>query len=162
MIELAPEADGPLRSEPTMRHVAKWSAQGIALISHFYGRNKKAPKKQATNALGRLKLFCNIAADTSGTDFLREIKGIMKTALELDEMLMGSLAIWSIQWLRSGQSKSLRYDADKMDAVAYANELSPKTAVVLAISPMLLKTGNANGCNYDSEMVLCKASVVCD
>jgi hypothetical protein len=144
-----------------MRHVAKWSAQGTALLSHFYGRDKRAPKRRASIALDRLKQFCNIAAEKSGTDFLQEMKSIMETALDLDEMLMGSMAILSVYWPGTGQSKGLRYDADGMDAMAHTKELSPKTAVVFTISPMLLKTGNANGCNYDSEMTLCKASVVC-
>ncbi|KAF5227886.1 hypothetical protein FAUST_11471 [Fusarium austroamericanum] len=162
LVDVAPVADGPLRSGPTMRHVARWSAQGTALIGHFYGREKKAPKERATNALEGLKLFCNIPADNSGTNFLHEMKGIMETAIDLDEMLMGSLAILSIKWLRTGQSKTLRYNADQMDAVVHTKELSPKTAVAFMISPMLVKMGNADGCNYDCKMILCKSSVVCE
>lgn len=90
------------------------------------------------------------------------MKSILETALDLDGMLMGSMAILSIQWLQTGQSKSLRYDTDLMNSVAHTKELSPKTAVTFMISPVLLKMGNADGCNYDSEMVLCKASVVCE
>jgi hypothetical protein len=160
MTELAPRTDRPLRLGPTMRHVAKWSAQGTALLSHFDQRDKKAPKRHASKELDRLKLFCNITAEKSGTDFLQEMKVILETALNLDEMLMGSMAILSTHELEHGP-KSLRYDADLMDVLAHTKELSPKTAVDFIISPMLLKTGNANGCNYDSEMVLCKASVVC-
>ncbi|RGP68405.1 hypothetical protein FSPOR_5284 [Fusarium sporotrichioides] len=160
LVELAPEADRPSQSGPTMRHVAKWSAQGTSLLNHFYGRDKKAPKMQAIDTLDRLRQFCNIAEEKAGTDFLQEMKGIIETALNLDEMLMGSIAILSIQWPETGQSKSLRYDEHGMDAVAHTKDLSPRTAVAFTISPMLLKTGNANGCNYDSEMVLCKASVV--
>ncbi|CAG1959177.1 unnamed protein product [Fusarium graminearum] len=129
---------------------------------HFDRRDAKAPKRQARIELDRLKLFCNITADTPGTDFLREMKSILETALDLDGMLMGSMAILSIQWLQTGQSKSLRYDTDLMNSVAHTKELSPKTAVTFMISPVLLKMGNADGCNYDSEMVLCKASVVCE
>ncbi|GKT98515.1 hypothetical protein FLAG1_01276 [Fusarium langsethiae] len=160
LVELAPEADRPSRSGPTMRHVAKWSAQGTALLSHFYGRDEKAPKRRAAHALGRLKQFCNIAAEKARTDFLQEMKGIIEVALDVDEMLMSSMAILTIQWPETGQSKRLRYDEDGMDAVAHINDLSPRTAVAFTISPMLLKMGNSNGCNYDSEMVLCKASVV--
>ncbi|KAH7005734.1 hypothetical protein EDB82DRAFT_472427 [Fusarium venenatum] len=117
LAEIAPETDRPSRSEPTMKHVAKWSAQGTVLLGHFYGRDKKAPKRRAAYELDKLEQFCNIAAEKTDTDFLREMKSIVETALDLDEMLMSSMAILSIQWPETGQSKSLPYDADGMDAV---------------------------------------------
>ncbi|RGP77336.1 hypothetical protein FLONG3_4571 [Fusarium longipes] len=161
LVGIAPESDRPSRSGPTMRHVAKWTAQGTGLLIHFHGRDRKAPSKLASNALDRLEDVCNIAADVSGTDFLQEMKSIMENALDIDEMLMGSMAIFSILWPSTGKQKNLRYDADGMEVVAHTGELSPNTAVAFIISPLLLKMGNADGRNYDSEMILCKASVVC-
>ncbi|KAM0305278.1 hypothetical protein HYE67_008804 [Fusarium culmorum] len=161
LVGLAPDADQHSRSGPTMRHVAKWSAQGTALLGHFDRRDNNAPQRRAMIALERMEHFCNIAAEKEGTDFIQEMKDIMETALDLDKMLMGSMTILSVQWPNTGRSKSARYDPDGMEAVAHTTDLPPNTDVAFIISPMRLKMGNANGCNYESEMVLYKASVVC-
>lgn len=91
------------------------------------------------------------------------MKAILEAALDLDEMLMSSKAIFLVRWPQDGQSKTLqRFDANQMESLAHTNELSSKTIVRFFISPMLIKIGNADGCNYDSEMTLCKATVACE
>lgn len=81
--------------------------------------------------------------------------------MDLDDMLMSSRAVFMVRWNESGQSTHVLFNGDKMEAIAYSEELSPKTIVEIEISPMLVKTGNADGCNYDSSMVLAKALAVC-
>ncbi|SCO29454.1 uncharacterized protein FFMR_01401 [Fusarium fujikuroi] len=90
-----------------------------------------------------------------------EMKAIIDTALELDEMLMNSKAIFTIRRPESDGSKNQRFDATEMEAFIQGKDLSSKTVVEFAISPMLIKMGNADGCNYDSRMVVCKSLVVC-
>ncbi|EWZ91049.1 hypothetical protein BFJ70_g13435 [Fusarium oxysporum] len=162
-LESASEVDNPSRPGPTLRHVARWFAQGTALFGHFFGRDQHASRREARSEVDRLKLFCNITADKSGTDFHQEMKAILEAALDLDEMLMSSKAIFLVRWPQDGQSKTLqRFDANQMESLAHTNELSSKTIVRFFVSPMLIKIGNADGCNYDSEMTLCKATVACE
>ncbi|KAH7180924.1 hypothetical protein DER46DRAFT_641005 [Fusarium sp. MPI-SDFR-AT-0072] len=159
----APEVDNPSRPGPTLRHIARWFAQGTALFGHFFGRDQNAFRHEAHSEVERLKLFCNIDADKSGTDFQQEIKAILEAALDLDEMLMSSRAIFLVRWPQDEQSKILqRFDANQMDSLAHTNELSSKTIVRFFISPMLIKVGNADGFNYDREMTLCKVTVACE
>jgi hypothetical protein len=160
-IGLAPETDSPGRPGPSLRHVARWSAQGAALFEHFIGRNQKAFKRQAGIELERLKTFCDADSKNSDTDFLQEMKTVLGTAMDLDDMLMNSRAVFMVRWNESGHSTHALFNADKMEATAYSEKLSPETIVEIEISPMLVKTGNADGCNYDSSMVLVKALVVC-
>ncbi|KAF5693352.1 hypothetical protein FDENT_2091 [Fusarium denticulatum] len=141
-LELTPEIDNPSRPGPTLRHVAR---------------------REARLEVERLKLFCKINADNSGTDFRQDMKAVLEAALDLDEMLMGSRAIFLVRWPQDRQSRILqRFDANQMESLAHTKELSPKTIVKIFISPMLIKLGNADGNNYDSEMTLCKATVVCE
>ncbi|KAF4958617.1 hypothetical protein FGADI_2314 [Fusarium gaditjirri] len=162
-LESASEVDNPSRPGPTLRHVARWFAQGTALFGHFFGRDQNAFRRETRLEVERLKLFCNITADKSGTDFYQEMKAILEAALDLDEMLMSSKAIFSVRWPQDGQSETLqRFDATQMESLAHSSELSSNKIVRFFISPMLIKAGNADGCNYDSEMTLCKAAVVCE
>ncbi|KAF5575135.1 hypothetical protein FPANT_11464 [Fusarium pseudoanthophilum] len=157
------EVDNPSRPGPTLRHVARWFAQGTALFGHFFRRDQDAFRREARLEVERLQRFCNIAADKSGTDFHQEMKAILEAALDLDEMLMSSKAIFLIRWPQDGQSDiRQQFDTDRMESLAHTRELSSKTIIRFFISPMLIKVGNADGCNYDSEMILFKATVACE
>ncbi|KAG5766234.1 hypothetical protein H9Q72_005708 [Fusarium xylarioides] len=160
-IGAAPEGDKPSGRGPTLRHVARWAAQGAAFFGHFFVRNEQAFRARAACELEGLKAFLNFPKDKSTADLLQEMKSIIDTALELDEMLMNSKAIFIICRLESDGSKNQRFDAAEMDAFIQGKDLSSKTVVEFAISPMLIKMGNADGCNYDSRMVVCKSLVVC-
>ncbi|KAF5531843.1 hypothetical protein FNAPI_13120 [Fusarium napiforme] len=142
-IGVAPEGDKPSGRGPTLRHVARWAAQGAALFGHFF-----------------LKAFVTFPKDKPSADLLQEMKTIIDAALELDEMLMNSKAIFTVHRPESDGSKNQRFDATRMDAFIQGKDLSSKTVVEFAISPMLIKMGNADGCNYGSCMVVCK-SLVC-
>ena len=97
---------------------------------------------------------------TSVKDALAEI---FTAALELDQMLMASKAIFFIRWKFSAKRTTRpRYDDRFMEALAWEKDLSSSSLVKLFISPALIKTGNADGENYDSQMIVAKASVVCN
>ncbi|KAI1032146.1 hypothetical protein LB504_000618 [Fusarium proliferatum] len=162
-LEYAPEVYNPSRPGPTLRNVARWFAQGTALFGHFFGRDQDAFRREARLEVEGLKQFCNITADKSGTDFHQEMKAILKAALDLDEMLMSSKAIFPVRWPQDGQSETLQhFDTNQMESLVHTKEPSPKTIIRFHISPMLIKLGNADGNNYDSEMTLCKATVACE
>ncbi|KAF5663105.1 hypothetical protein FHETE_7672 [Fusarium heterosporum] len=162
LIELASVADEPGHSGPSIRHVARWSAQGASLFVHFLGRDSKVFKQLLIDETKKLGSFCKIVSRESETGLLLEMKGILETALDLDDMLMSSKAIFWVHWALVEQSDPAHYIANEMEAVAYSKELTPKTSVKFEVSPMLVKMGNADGCNYGSSMVLSKALVVCE
>lgn len=158
----APEVDGPKRPSLSARHVARWSAQGAALFGRFFERDQNTLNRLAIEEIDKLKSFCNISSKKTTRGFLRDMKSIMEAALDLDEMLMNSRALFSVRWCENVQSEPLRFDEARMEVSAYNKDLSSQSAVEFEISPMLVKVGNADGCNYHSYMVLCKASVVCE
>ncbi|KAM6531676.1 hypothetical protein FSOLCH5_001130 [Fusarium solani] len=92
------------------------------------------------------------------------MKAILKSALELDQMLMSSRALFLVRWpdTRQDTSELLAFDEALMEAVAWEREVSPKSVVELIVSPSLVKLGNADGQNYDKHIVLAKGSVVCN
>lgn len=158
----APEVDGPKRPSLSARHVARWSAQGAALFGHFFGRDQKALNRLASDEIDKLKSFCILSSKNMTTDFLQDMNTIIGNALDLDEMLLNSRALFTVRWCDNGQSEPLRFDEARMEVTAHDKDLSPQSIIEFEISPMLVKTGNSDGCNYDSYMVLCKASVVCE
>jgi hypothetical protein len=91
------------------------------------------------------------------------MKAILEAALDLDEMLKRCSVLDCPSWGQRTKKIALELiDANQMESLAHTNELSSKTIVRFFISPMLIKIGNADGCNYDSEMTLCKATVACE
>ncbi|EXK48765.1 hypothetical protein FOMG_01562 [Fusarium oxysporum f. sp. melonis 26406] len=53
------------------------------------------------------------------------MKAILEAALDLDEMLMSSKAIFLVRWPQDGQSKTLQcFVANQMESLAHTNELS--------------------------------------
>lgn len=100
----------------------------------------------------------------SGERVRDEISVIIDCAVELDQMLMCSKALFQIHWKDHCQdhTKRQRYNPNVMDAISYDTELSEQSIVKMVISPFLYKAGNADGQNYESSMLLIKATVVCD
>jgi hypothetical protein len=97
----------------------------------------------------------------SKIDFLQGMLDIFENALELDEIFMKSKAFFAIRSHVPAKQEQLRFDANRMEALAYGETLSSQSIVHFIVSPLLKKSGNGDGCNYDDAMVLCKASVVC-
>ncbi|KLO79447.1 uncharacterized protein LW93_2816 [Fusarium fujikuroi] len=140
--------------------VAEIIEEGSEIMGGDHGMNFKAIRAEFIGAApegdkpsGRGPILRHVAR--------WEMKAIIDTALELDEMLMNSKAIFTIRRPESDGSKNQRFDATEMEAFIQGKDLSSKTVVEFAISPMLIKMGNADGCNYDSRMVVCKSLVVC-
>ncbi|KAJ4271771.1 hypothetical protein NW762_000477 [Fusarium torreyae] len=161
LVGLAPAMDNPQHLGLSLRQVAKWFTQGTALLGHFFGRDEKEFLKQTSDEAQRLASFCDIAPIKTDVGLARETKGIFETALDLDEILMRSKAIFTMRWPETLQ-KTPRFNEIRMDAVAFTKELTSESIVKFSISPILAKIGNADGYNYDSQMILCKASVVCE
>ncbi|KAG6003967.1 hypothetical protein E4U21_001547 [Claviceps maximensis] len=91
-----------------------------------------------------------------------ELVEIFTLAMELDDMRMQSLAIITFDWYDLGPGKHDPNHTGYFDATMNAvnMKMPPEDASVqLIITPAMLKRGNANGGNYDSEMVLAKADV---
>ncbi|KAM0564415.1 hypothetical protein ACHAPJ_000628 [Fusarium lateritium] len=162
LVEIAPDAESPGHPSPSLRYVSGWITQGSTFFEHFFGRDQKLFQRQVKSEVRGLESFCKVPSNKPGFQVRRAMEDIIETALDLDKMIMSSRAIIFVDWLKDQQLKPLRFDATTMDAIAYIKDLSPQSAVDFAVAPALFKKGNADGYNYDSEMVLCKALVVCE
>ncbi|RBR11810.1 uncharacterized protein FIESC28_08849 [Fusarium coffeatum] len=145
----------------SIHHVARWSIQGASLLGHLSRRDPESLKNIVRGELDEVKGFCNIVLSKSNIDFLQGMLDIFENALELDEIFMKSKAFFAVRLCVPSKQGLVRFDANKMEALAYSETLSSQTIVDFIVSPFLRKSGNSDGCNYEDTMVLCKASVVC-
>ncbi|KAK3953442.1 hypothetical protein QBC32DRAFT_312965 [Pseudoneurospora amorphoporcata] len=105
-------------------------------------------------------------------EIIRDATVIINTAADLNIQLRKSKADFSIIFsggVRSNHSRLFGYnlDAGTMDQIPlWPSNNQPEQAsppvVGMAVSPGLIKCGNADGTNYHSEKVLVKMWVVCD
>lgn len=81
--------------------------------------------------------------------------------MELDAMLGTSKAVFDICWNAKDSEGSMQMDDSRMEVVACEDAPSQDMKVAFYASPALLKRGNADGREYDRQMVLEKARVFC-
>lgn len=144
-----------------MEKLGPWLSQG----SQFIKRDLRAIRYVEHHIAERLTPFLNTGSErTSQPRLLEELNVITKAAFELDDILMGSKAIFLTHWRDERQERDMpnEYRDDIMDAVLYESALSETSIVKLITSPALIKIGNADGMNYDSRQVVVKTKVVCD
>lgn len=148
------------------QQAARWLAQGSGILNQLWGREPQGIKALADIETRRLMAFLpgqNIGPD--GAIKVRDqISAIIECAVELDQMLMCSKALFQTHWKDQcqGPSKPQRFNPSTMDALYSEKELSSENVVEIVVSPFLSKAGNADGQNYECSMVLAKATVVCD
>ncbi|RGP70493.1 hypothetical protein FSPOR_4068 [Fusarium sporotrichioides] len=94
----------------------------------------------------------------------RQLKDIFRAALKLDRIILTSKAIFERRWQDPFQKPGgfQLFNEDYMTSDNHETVLTPKSRILFCVSPMLLKTGTADGQNYDSMIVLQKAKVVCN
>jgi hypothetical protein len=156
-----PNCDDPIA------HAARWLAQGSVMMSKLWERDDRVIRRLVLAEAKLLRPFHSTSQSTTDrcdrkvTDQLRDI---LNSAIELDQMMMCSRAIFQIHWQDKSQSLSTlgMLNEDVMHSEASAKELSPKSRVIFYISPIVYKAGTADGQGYHSRMVLAKATVVCD
>ena len=137
------------------------------MLSHLWGDNPAAVRSLANEETRRLRPFFsaqNESFDRTDKKVWDEIKAIIECAVELDQIFMSSKAIFQVHWKDESQNPSMRprFNSEAMDAVCHDKELSPRSRVVVTLSPFLYKLGNADGQNYDCRMLLAKAYVACN
>ncbi|KAM0424776.1 hypothetical protein ACHAPT_010086 [Fusarium lateritium] len=159
--------DDPGAPTYPIQQAARWFVQGSSILNQLWGSQPQhlADLINAETQLLR-PFFLPRHASLDGQDkkVREELKAIMEVAVEIDQMLMCSKAIFQIHWNDACQnpSKSQRFNSEVMDALCHERVLSPESRVTMVVSPMLFKIGNADGQNYDSRMLLAKATVVCE
>ncbi|KPM41604.1 hypothetical protein AK830_g4983 [Neonectria ditissima] len=152
----------------SIQRIAKWRAQGSALLGEIWGDDHDRKLRELTTAeTRRLRPFWTAqlgSSDRSENRTWDELKAILECALELDHIMMGSKAHIQILWGNDFWKQNGRplYNPDFMEAVGWKSTVSSRSSVDFFASPMLEKVGNADGQNYDSQMVLVKANVVCN
>ncbi|KHO00121.1 uncharacterized protein MAM_02044 [Metarhizium album ARSEF 1941] len=100
----------------------------------------------------------------SREDSREVLRDLMKLALELDDMIMTSKATFTVVWpAEMGEfntGNGTEYRASHMEVVQEDGEPSENVTLRLCVTPLLLKRGNANGRNYETQIVLVKSDVV--
>ncbi|KAH6898500.1 hypothetical protein B0T10DRAFT_578283 [Thelonectria olida] len=158
-----PESDS---TEPSLQDIARWCSQGSNLLNHVVPFDQQAFEgllsREATeirSCFGRTEA----GAYRMPGDAWDEMRMILGCALDLDRMLTDSKALFTIFWSSDfpRHEGKLLYSDGYMEAVAHNPPLSNQSSVEFFTSPVLLKRGNADGQNYNQEVVLIKACVVC-
>ncbi|RBR23660.1 uncharacterized protein FIESC28_03589 [Fusarium coffeatum] len=151
----------------SIAYIAKWLAQGAAMMNQLWEKDSTAIKRMVHDEAKRLRPFASnhrFRLDRVDKKISDQLSDIIGSAIELDQMMMRSKAVFMIHWRdRSQEMGPLeRWNPEVMEAEAYEQDLSEKSRVKLRLSPTLYKVGTADGQNYDSRMVLAKSAVVCD
>ena len=101
-----------------------------------------------------------------GKNLYTGLDEILRQAMDINVGLIKSRAIFSIVEFEglsytNSSRKLFHYEffRKEMEIIAGNPESVTGTPVQLVVSPMILKTGNADGEDYDKEMVLIKARV---
>ncbi|KLO96326.1 uncharacterized protein FFMR_01225 [Fusarium fujikuroi] len=156
-----PNCDDPIA------HAARWLAQGSVMMSNLWGRDDRAMRRLVLAEAKRLRSFHSTpqsTADRCDKKVTDQLRDILDSAIELDQMMMSSKATFVTHWRDRSQSPGTAemWNEGVMNSEASTNTLSPKSRVLFFISPVLHKFGTADGQRYDSSMVLAKGLVVCD
>ncbi|KAI7759499.1 hypothetical protein ACKAV7_001128 [Fusarium commune] len=154
-------------SDDPVAHAARWLAQGSAMMSNLWERDDRGIRRLILAEAKRLRPFYStrqFTADRCDGKAVGQLREILGSAIELDQMMMRSKAIFQVHWRDQSQNLSIAemWNEDVMDSEASTRILSPKSRVIFFISPIVYKAGTADGQRYNSRMVLAKASVVCN
>nr|CEG05045.1 unnamed protein product [Fusarium clavum] len=159
--------ENPSENKPSIAYIAKWLAQGATMMSQLWKKDSTAVKRMVHTEAKRLRPFASdhrFKLDRVDKKVSDQLSDIISSAIELDQMMMSSKAVFMIHWRDQSQKPGPleRWNPEVMEAEAYEQDLSEKSRVKLRLSPILYKVGTADGQNYDSRMVLAKSTVVCD
>lgn len=155
------------KHELPIPHVARWLAQGFTMMSEMWDKDSVTIKRMLHVEAKRMRPFTSDdehRMDRADNKVFEHLKDIVHTAIELDQMMMCSKAIFQIHWRDQSQNPGqlVRWNPEVMEADGWEHDLSKKSRVRFYVSPILYKTGSADGQGYDSQMVLAKGKVICD
>ncbi|KAK1574455.1 uncharacterized protein LY79DRAFT_593271 [Colletotrichum navitas] len=150
-----------MTNNPTM--LLRWKAESAVMMDKVIGVDNKELDTIVDKEYGGLCVF--IPRDCPDITVARQslyhqLRNIFKEATEIHRILMQSRAHFYIDLVDT--EAVVHYNPEYHEAEVYETELSPKSTVLLGISPSLVKCGNADGGNYDKSNRLVKASVICD
>ncbi|RGP65284.1 hypothetical protein FLONG3_9260 [Fusarium longipes] len=102
--------------------------------------------------------------DRADQKISEQLKDIFRIAIKLDKIMLTSKAFFECTWHDPWQSPpSIQlFNEVFMTSENHETMLTPKSRVLFFVSPILTKTGTADGQNYGDMMILNKAEVVCD
>ncbi|KAK3502988.1 hypothetical protein B0T13DRAFT_534564 [Neurospora crassa] len=152
----------------------EWRSRSVSFLVDLGLDEKSKHDSTAKEMMEELRHF--ISPKTSRRRFskgtLRDAAEIIRKAVDIDIQLRKSRAYFPLIFpgaVRSNQSRffGFSFDAGIMDKISLGlssdqlDQTSPPI-VDLAVSPGLMKRGNADGTNYHSTKILVKMRVVCD
>ncbi|KAM0353558.1 hypothetical protein ACHAPU_001570 [Fusarium lateritium] len=154
------------QQEPTperaasLAHAAQWFSQGSTMFCELWEDDPTIVKDFVKDETRNFMPFLpprQTRANRTDKKVNEQLRDIVRAAIELEKMMLFSKAIWDIRMVRS------RVFTEKyMESYRDENQPSSKARVRFVISPLLIKTGTADGQNYDHTIILSKSIVVCD
>ncbi|KAL3605540.1 hypothetical protein FPOAC2_00487 [Fusarium poae] len=161
------EIEGKSETEPSVPQIAGWLSRGYPIMGKLYGNDSIDVERVVDFETKRLRPFmADHQSKTDRTDDMvsKDLKRIIDFAIELDQGMVGSRAVYEVYWGdRSQEPGSLgRWNPEAMEVDAWNHTISSKSLVLFRISPALYKFGSNDGRGYDSYLVIGKGLVVCD
>ncbi|KAL2213742.1 hypothetical protein CC79DRAFT_1362539 [Sarocladium strictum] len=158
------ESMGPLlKNTDAAEKLGAWISDGTYHLRSAMDHAKAEPLQELVNqASDKLLRMVHPSERTgAGEAIKRDAHAIFLIALEMHKMMLSSRAFFETIWVDPGlrHGKKLPFDPSTMESLASSGE--PKY-VLWALTPILYKTGNADGQHYDQDTVLEKAQVICD
>ncbi|KAL7909217.1 hypothetical protein GGI35DRAFT_493216 [Trichoderma velutinum] len=128
-------------------------------LNEKFRLNKKAMDEVVNKATMELRRFL---PGPKKDHFKGEIKKLIAKAAELHSIMMKSKAIFLVQWIGEYDGEEpVLFDQTKMSSLQYDNELDASRSFVKFVeAPGLVKIGNADGEQFDTQMVLCESQVI--
>ncbi|KAL6834057.1 hypothetical protein J3E69DRAFT_376945 [Trichoderma sp. SZMC 28015] len=133
--------------------------RAAADLNEKFRLNKKAMDEVVNTATMELRRFL---PGPKKDRFKVEIKKLIAKTAELHSIMMKSKAIFLVQWIGEYDGKELvPFDQTKMSSLQYGDEFDASNSFVKFVeAPGLVKIGNADGEQFDTQMVLCESQVI--
>ncbi len=148
-----------------------WRVRSAHLITQFSTTDDwdSTIATTATEMLGILAVVTSpILSQGQVQDMHHDALNIVQRAAELDKIFRLSKADFHVFITRvklplvQPPSFNFRFDPETMERITTIPVPDPEPIVDLAVSPGILKSGNADGANYGSERVLVKLQALCN
>jgi len=155
---------GGEHSEKRLGQFNAWRRQGAKLIGKYELRDVENFQKLVATQVRGLEPFMHATDGDEKKALQKCLEEIFVDALKLAHIFRTSQQIFTVSVVPrtypDGTERHFDSDVMQVENCWSSAKPGPRSKVMLAISPMLTKTGDANGKNFDSFEVLAKPRVV--
>ncbi|KAL4730384.1 hypothetical protein ACLX1H_002418 [Fusarium chlamydosporum] len=158
--------DGNSERETALTNAARGLVQISTMLSQLWDQDETLINQiinDETKILEPFFLQPHSRANRIDQKIRDQLKDIFHAAIKLDRIMLTSKAFFQRCWRNPWRKRSSvqLFNEEFMISDNHESKLTDKSRVWFFVSPALTKNGTADGQNYDSMIVLEKASVVC-